>query len=85
MGELIDFLLFAIFVIYIIRSIGRFFSGLLSPNVANKTGQNQQQNYTRNTSSSQPGKIKVDYVPNKTKKGSIPDSEGEFVDYEEVK
>ena len=46
--------------------------------------QQQQQHYTRASTSQ--GKIKVDYVPPKTKKkGSIPDSEGDFIDYEEVK
>jgi len=44
----------------------------------------QQQQYTRANPGQ--GKIKVDYVPPKTKKkGSIPDSEGDFIDYEEVK
>ena len=44
----------------------------------------QQQHYTRANASQ--GKIKVDYVPPKTKKkGSIPDSAGDFIDYEEVK
>ena len=44
--------------------------------------QNQQpQNNTRNT---QAGKIKVDYIPQQ-KKGSVPDSEGDFIDYEEIK
>ena len=45
---------------------------------------NNQQQYTRANPGQ--GKIKVDYVPPKTKKkGSIPDSEGDFIDYEEVK
>jgi len=44
----------------------------------------QQQHYTRASTSQ--GKIKVDYVPPKPKKkGSIPDSAGDFIDYEEVK
>lgn len=45
----------------------------------------QQQYYSRTKAGN--GKIKVDYVPPKKekKKGSIPDSEGDFVDYEEVK
>src|ERR1700735_3032281 len=42
----------------------------------------QQQQYARGNPSQ--GKIKVDYVPPKTKKkGSISDSAGDFVDYEE--
>jgi hypothetical protein len=57
---------------------------MLFQNVVNKAQQqqqNQQQNYSRNTAQ---GKVKVDHIPN-SKKGSIPDSEGEFVDYEEIK
>jgi hypothetical protein len=45
---------------------------------------NNQQQYSRANPGQ--GKIKVDYVPPKTKKkGSISDSAGDFVDYEEVK
>jgi hypothetical protein len=44
----------------------------------------QQQNQQQYQSKKQPeGKIKVDYMP-KTK-SSVPDSEGDFVDYEEIK
>ena len=44
--------------------------------------QNHQQNYTQNTNPN--GKVKVDYIP-QTPKGKIPDSEGDFIDYEEIK
>jgi len=60
---------------------------MLFQNVVNKAQQqqnyqqNRQQNYNSNTKA---GNIKVEYIP-ETKKGSVPDSEGEFVDYEEVK
>jgi hypothetical protein len=50
-----------------------------------RTNNNQQQQYHTRANPGQ-GKIKVDYVPPKTKKkGSISDSAGDFVDYEEVK
>ena len=51
----------------------------------NSANQQQQQYYSRANTGN--GKIKVDFVPPKKekKKGSIPDSEGDFVDYEEVK
>jgi type II secretory pathway pseudopilin PulG len=50
-----------------------------------RASNNQQQQYYTRANPGQ-GKIKVDYVPPKTKKkGSIPDSEGDFIDYEEVK
>ena len=85
MPELLSFLITAILILYIIRSLARIFLPMLFQNVVNKAQQNyqqnQQQNYNTNT---QPGKIKVEYIP-ETKKGSVPDSEGEFVDYEEVK
>jgi len=57
---------------------------MLFQNVVNKAQQqhSQQQNYTNNAPPT--GKIKVEYKP-ETKKGSIPDSEGEFIDYEEIK
>jgi hypothetical protein len=84
MGELLDFLLIAIFAIYIIRSLARIFLPMLFQSVVNKAQQqqSQQQNYTSNNNPT--GKIKVEYKPD-AKKGSIPDSEGEFIDYEEIK
>jgi hypothetical protein len=55
---------------------------MLFQSVVNKA--QQQQNQQQYRSQKQPeGKIKVDYIPNT--KSSIPDSEGDFVDYEEVK
>lgn len=84
--EFLDFLLFAIFAIYIVRSIARVVLPIVFQNVVNKANPpgaggagSRQQNYNTNT-----GKIKVDYIP-KTNKNTVPDSEGEFVDYEEVK
>jgi len=81
--EFFDFLFFAIIGIYIIRSLMRIVLPMIFQNVINKAQQHQnnQQNY--NSSAAQ-GKIKVDYMP-KPKKGSVPDSEGDFVDYEEIK
>jgi hypothetical protein len=83
MGELLDFLLMVILVIYVLRTLARIFLPMLFQKVVNKAQQqhSQQQNYTN---SAPVGKIKVDYKPD-TKKGSIPDSEGEFIDYEEIK
>ncbi|MDF2431406.1 MAG: hypothetical protein JWP44_1037 [Mucilaginibacter sp.] len=83
MPEFLSFLITAILVLYIVRSLVRIFLPMLFQGVINKAQQqqNQQQNYTRNTSSA---KIKVDHIPDQ-KKGTIPDSEGEFIDYEEIK
>ena len=97
MGEFLDFLLISVLVYYVIRGLIRFFVPVLFEKAVNKAQQqyqhqqqyratdNRQQNY--NSTGSSQGSIKVDYVPpqSKKKKGSIPDSEGDFVDYEEVK
>lgn len=84
MGELFDFLIVVIVVLYIIRLIARIAIPRLFQSLVNKAQQqqNHQQNYTRNTNAT--GKIKVDYIP-ETPKSKIPDSEGDFVDYEEIK
>jgi hypothetical protein len=51
-------------------------------NKAQQQQQNQQQNYQ---SQSKPDpKLKVDYIP-EGPKNKVPDSEGEFIDYEEIK
>ncbi len=93
MGEFIDFLIVLIVIYYIFKALFRIFVPVLFENAVNKAQQqqqqyrttdNQQQNYNRTNAS--PGKIKVDFVPPKPKKkGSIPDSEGDFIDYEELK
>ena len=80
----IRFLLISILVLYIIRNLVRrllpmFFQSLV--NKAQQQGQQQQQQYR---SQKQPdGKVKVDYIPNN--KSQVPDSEGDFIDYEEIK
>ena len=82
--ELIDFLLITIAVLYIIRLIVRAVLPMIFQNVMNKAQQQQQnprQDYTRNTKA---GGINVDYIP-QNPKGKIPDSEGDFIDYEEIK
>ena len=83
MPELLSFLITAILVLYIVRSLARIFLPFLFQQVVNKAQQNanQQRNYQNNPPSD---KIKVDYIPEHGKK-TVPDSVGEFVDYEEVK
>ncbi len=85
MPELLSFLITSILVLYIIRSLARIFLPMLFQSAINKAQQQHQptggqQNHNR---SSTTGKIKVDYMPKS--KGTVPDSEGEFVDYEEIK
>lgn len=82
--EFLEFVLTAVIVIYIIRSVIRIVLPMLFQSVINKAQGGQQQNYQRSTTNKTPGSIKVDYIP-KGKKNAVPDSEGEFVDYEEIK
>ncbi|MGZ3749698.1 MAG: DUF4834 domain-containing protein [Mucilaginibacter sp.] len=77
----IRFLLISILVLYIIRSLVRLLLPMLFQSLVNKAQQQNQQQYQ---APKQPeGKVKVDYIP-KTK-SQVPDSEGDFVDYEEIK
>jgi hypothetical protein len=87
--EFLDFLFFAILALYIIRSLARIILPRIFQNVMNKAQQqhSQQRNYNTNANTgnnTNTGNLKVDYMP-QPKKGSVPDTEGEFVDYEEIK
>lgn len=76
----IRFLLISILVLYIIRSLVRLILPMLFQSLVNKA---QQQNQQYQSPKQPEGKVKVDYIP-KTK-SQVPDSEGDFVDYEEIK
>lgn len=79
---LLRFLFIAILIIYIFRVLVRLLLPMLFQSMVNKAQQQGQQQQYR--SQKQPeGKVKVDYIPEN--KSSIPDSEGDFVDYEEIK
>lgn len=79
---LLRFLFIAILIIYIFRVLVRLLLPMLFQGMVNKAQQQGQQQQYR--SQKQPeGKVKVDYIPEN--KSSIPDSEGDFVDYEEIK
>lgn len=80
---LIRFLLISICILYIIRSLMRYLIPVLFQSVVNKAQQQAQQQSTRQQRRPD-GAVKVDYIP-EGKKSAVPDSEGEFVDYEEVK
>lgn len=84
---LIRFLLISICILYIIRSLMRYLIPALFQSVINKAqqqAQQQQHNYQRQQNRPD-DTVKVDYIPEGSKKGKLPDTEGEFVDYEEVK
>jgi hypothetical protein len=78
---LLRFLLISILILYVVRAILRWVLPFLFQSVVNKAQQQQQNN---NRPEQPTGRIRVDYVP-EGKKSNVPDSEGEFVDYEEVK
>jgi hypothetical protein len=56
---------------------------MLFQSLVNKAQQHQQQQYQQPYNNPDP-RVKVDYIP-QNKKNAVPDSEGDFVDYEEVK
>jgi hypothetical protein len=80
--EFIEFIVTAIFVLYVIRMLIRLLLPMLFQRVVNKAQQQsgQQQYYQ---SRKPDNKVHVDYAPQK--KSAIPDSEGDFIDYEEIK
>jgi len=61
----------------------RYLIPVLFESVVNKAQQQQYQQQQRQSKRPE-GAVKVDFIP-QGKKGTVPDSEGEFVDYEEVK
>ena len=89
---LLEFLLTVIFILWVIKALVRFLLPMLFQGVVNKAQdqyqnqqhQNQQRNYQGQSQPKPDGKVKVDYIP-ENNKPILPDSEGEFVDYEEVK
>jgi hypothetical protein len=50
---------------------------------AQEQARQQQQNYQQQQQPRPDGRVRVDYKPEA--KSAVPDSEGEFVDYEEIK
>jgi len=81
---LIRFLIISICSLYIIRSLARILLPMFFQSVINKAQEQQrsQQNYQQYKKPDE--RVKVDYVP-EGKKSAVPDTEGEFVDYEEIK
>ncbi|MCJ8210710.1 DUF4834 family protein [Mucilaginibacter sp. RS28] len=80
---LIRLLIISICVLYIIKSLARIFLPMLFQGLVNKAQQQQNQQQYREQQRPN-GSIRVDYMPPAQKK-SVPDSEGEFIDYEELK
>ncbi len=79
--EFLRFLFIAILVLYIIRAAARLLLPMLFQSVVNKAQEGQQQQYQQRKPE---GRITIDHIPEKPK-NKIPDSAGDFIDYEEVK
>ncbi|MFD2148205.1 DUF4834 family protein [Mucilaginibacter antarcticus] len=86
MSALLKFLLISISILWLIRAVFRWLLPMLFQSVISKAQQQAQAQYNSQQQRQQPpaGRIKVDYAP-QAQKGKIPDNEGDFVDYEEVK
>jgi hypothetical protein len=84
---LIEFLLVGALIYYGIRALIRLLLPVLFQNLVNKAQQGgQQQQYRQSSQSSNrqsDGHVRVDKAPKV--KSSIPDSEGDYIDYEEIK
>ena len=77
-------LIILICILYILRYLVKMLLPAIFRSVIN-TAQQQaghQQNYQQTKKSD--GRVKVDYIP-EGQKSKVRDSEGEFVDYEEIK
>ena len=79
----IRFLLISILVLYIIRNLVRILLPMFFQSLVNKAQQQQGQQQQYRSQKQPDGKVKVDYIPNN--KSQVPDSEGDFIDYEEIK
>jgi hypothetical protein len=80
--EFIEFIIVAGFVLYFVRMLIRLLLPMLFQGLVNKAQQGpQQRSYQQSTRAD--GRVKVDYAPKK--KSQIPDSEGDFIDYEDIK
>lgn len=84
MGYILNFLLIAIIVLWVIRLLVRMiFPAVIRNAFGNMQNQAQQQQQQR--SRRPEGTISIDYMPQKEKKKGNADKLGDFVDYEEVK
>jgi hypothetical protein len=83
---IVRFLITSICILYIIRSLVRWFLPSILNSVVNKAAQQQgrQQHNYQQQQRPREGSIKIDHIP-QAPKSKVPDSEGDFVDYEEIK
>jgi hypothetical protein len=81
---LIRFLIITVCVLWLIRTLARIFLPMLFQSMVNKATQQNNQQFQQQRPKPTESKVKVDFVP-PGPKNTIPDNEGDFVDYEEVK
>ncbi|MEO7211906.1 DUF4834 family protein [Mucilaginibacter sp.] len=82
---LLKVLIIIICILYIVRYVFKLLLPAIFRTVINNAQQQhagQQQNYQQTRRPDE--RVKVDYIP-EGQKSKVPDSEGEFVDYEEIK
>ena len=88
MPELLRFLIIAILILYIVRKLASMLLPMLFQSVINKAQQPnpgpRQHNYNSTNAKKPEAGVKIDHIP-AGKKGTVPDSEGDFIDYEEIK
>ncbi|WP_293301127.1 DUF4834 family protein [Pedobacter sp. UBA4863] len=83
MGYILNFLLIAIIVLWVIRLLVRM---IFPAVIRNAFGKMQQQATGQQQRPARPeGTISIDHMPEKEKRKGNADKLGEFVDYEEVK
>lgn len=80
------YLIEIICVLYLVRVIARWLLGSLFQSAINNAQQqaSRQQNNQRQQKAPREDAIRIDHMPEK-KKQQVPDSEGDFIDYEEIK
>ncbi len=84
MSVFLRFLLVSILIIYAIRALLRFLIPLFFQSLVNKAQQGQQ-GYNTQNQHKPTGKINIDFIPQEAAKSKVPDTEGDFVEYEEIK
>ncbi|RKR81493.1 uncharacterized protein DUF4834 [Mucilaginibacter gracilis] len=86
MSAIIEFFLILMLAYYGIRGLIRLALPMLFQSVVNKAqqqgGQQQQYNSGKQSRNAE-GSVRVDKAPKS--KSAIPDSEGDYIDYEEIK
>jgi hypothetical protein len=82
---IIEFLIVAACILYFLRMLFRLVLPMLLQGLVNKVQNQNTGNQQFRESKRTDSKVKVDYIPNGSKKSAIPDSEGDFIDYEEIK